>query len=145
MLPTQPTRPTTTLLTTIRHTLDRADLSTLARLLPELRRLPTTLTTIPQQFLAQSLLGQALALLGRHQEATAVLWVALEILEDYRTRGDAETVIANLRMLGMLAQARGDREIGQCYTAWALAVAEERLGLDHPQTVTLRARVRAGG
>lgn len=145
MHPTHPTHPTTTLLTTIRHALNRADLGTMARLLPELRRLPTTLTTIPQQFLAQSLLGQTLALLGRYQEATAVLWVALEILEDYGTRGDAETVIANLRMLGMLAQARGDREVGRSYTAWALMVAEERMGLDHPQTVGLRARVRAGG
>lgn len=127
---TSPYTSANTLLYSIRHALDVQDGTTLRMLLPQLEQFITTVEGTNLVFLSMSLHGQVLALLG-HGSATTVLWDALCSIDAITPNVDVETVVANLRMLGLLAVQSGDTAKAQNYFAWGLAVSETYLPTEH--------------
>ena len=134
---TSPYTTANTLLYSIRHALDVQDGTTLRTLLPQLEQFVTAVEGTNLAFLSMSLHGQVLALLG-HSSATPVLWDALSTIDSITPNVDVETVVANLRMLGLLAIQSGDTTKARDYFAWGLSVSETYLPTEQSLIESLR-------
>ncbi|MEM8531374.1 MAG: hypothetical protein AAGF95_11055 [Chloroflexota bacterium] len=134
---TSPYPTANTLLYTIRHALDVQDGTTLRTLLPQLEQFVTSVEGTNLAFLSMSLHGQVLALLG-HSSATSVLWDALCSIDSITPNVDVETIVANLRMLGLLAIQSGDTTKARDYFAWGLSVSETYLPTERALIESLR-------